>query len=360
MKVTGNAALAGAVTLTQQLILENGTLSIGDHNLVAEAVSGGTASSYVRTDGAGMFSIKPAASTFFPVGNGTYNPLSIAGESIGWQVRVTDALPGGAPFLTVAALQRSWEVRPDVPPASGATIVFEYDGTDPMQSGTAFNNLAPVDIWTYQQPVWTRVLTGQVPAATGSGRKTVTVAGWKEASAFSIANDPHPLPVRFSGFRAVPQSASIDLAFRNEAETDVLRYILERSPNGKDFFSLVTIGPVANNGRAANYSVTDKQPYPAYNFYRVRGIETNGKSYVTHIIRASTIRSGRILSVLPNPVREGRLQWEATLPDRRSGCIGSSIPAAPLIIQWLVRQARHLASIYCNCETMKNNCSNGS
>lgn len=313
LKVTGNAVLTGGVTLTQQLVLETGTLGISDHNLVAESVSGGAATAYVRTDGSGMLAIRQASGTPFPVGNATYNPVTITSENNSWQVRVADALGAGAPFLTAAALQRSWDIRP-VSPSTGATIVFEYDDADPQQAGPAFNRSAPVDIWTCQPPLWARVVAAQVPATAANGRKSVTVTGWKEASSFSVATDPLPLPVKFFGFRAIAQTTQIDLAFSNEAESEVLHYILERSPNGKDFFSLATILPAANNGRAANYSVTDKQPYPGYNFYRVRGIEMNGKSYFTHIIKASMVRSGRILSVLPNLIRDGRLNWEATLP----------------------------------------------
>lgn len=313
IKVTGDAGLAGSATVTRQLILENGTFSIGNHDLVVDSVTGGAADSYVRTTGSGMLTIGRVSSTLFPVGNGTYNPVTIRSENTGWQVRVADTLPAAAPFIQAAALQRMWDLRPVSDPASGATIVFEYDDTDPLQAGPAFNPPAPVDIWNFQQPVWSRVVAGQLPAAAANGRKSGTLSSWKAAGSFSIANDPRPLPVKFSAFRATAHAASIELAFSSEAEYNVAHYEVERSPNGRNFYTLAIIRPLANNGSTANYSLMDKQPYPGFSFYRVKGIEKGGRSYFTQIIRASVVRTARVLSVLPSRITGSTLNWEATL-----------------------------------------------
>jgi len=76
---TKNFALGSALTVTN-LTLTSGNLSLGNNNLTATSISGGSASSYILTGGTGKLNLTPAATTatLFPMGTATgYAPATL-------------------------------------------------------------------------------------------------------------------------------------------------------------------------------------------------------------------------------------------------------------------------------------------
>jgi hypothetical protein len=117
--------------------------------------------------------------------------------------------------------------------------------------------------------------------------------------------NPLPLPVSFSGFKAVQKTNGIELSWNNDTEENISRYSIERSANGRSFSSIGTSYPDRNNNGKASYTFLDGIPFAGDNFYRIRASEISGKESYTNIIRINTHQKGTGLAIYPNPVKDG-------------------------------------------------------
>ena len=124
MALHGTASLSNSVSVAGQLMLTSGRLSLAGHDLVAPAVSGGSAASYVATPDTLGRLVRPVGSTgpvAFPVGNASYNPVTARRTSGQGDLRVAvmdDAAATG--LVPNAHLARAWAISaPDGSPATG-------------------------------------------------------------------------------------------------------------------------------------------------------------------------------------------------------------------------------------------------
>lgn len=110
----GTAALAHHTTVAGTLTLDSGRLSLAGHDLTVTGLSGGSATSYVMTPdtlGRLVRSVGSGANVAFPVGNATYDPVSIrtgTGSDV-FRVAVLDAPPTTG-FAASDGLTRAWAV----------------------------------------------------------------------------------------------------------------------------------------------------------------------------------------------------------------------------------------------------------
>jgi len=133
LELAGVAAIANPAAVSGTLTLAQGRLSLAGHDLVAHAVAGGSAASYVMTPdtlGRLVRLVGAGADVNFPVGNATYNPLSLRTGAGGSECRVAvlddPDLTGLDPWT---ALRRAWAVS--APGASGPlTLSVQWDKDD--------------------------------------------------------------------------------------------------------------------------------------------------------------------------------------------------------------------------------------
>lgn len=317
LEVTGNSTLAGSVTLSEKAILTAGILNVVDYNLTTPKVTGSTATKYVKTSGTGTLAITNINTTdvVFPVGNSTYNPITISnGSNLTWSVNVADAIAGATPFEKTYAVQRTWNITPSSVPASGATLVFEYDDNDAAQLGSHFDKTKQVQLWQYHNNIWQQVGAPQMPAATASGRKAVTATNHTRFSPFAIVGIDAPLPVHFTTFSAWVQNGGVQLQFTNPSEENVRHYKIERAADGQLFQNLMVLTPQKNDGSTVTYKWFDAHPITGDAWYRVTGIDEDGTMQQTPVLKINTARIIKALTVYPNPVQARVIIWQATLP----------------------------------------------
>lgn len=317
IEVTGNASLSGTATLSNKIVLTNGIFSLKDHNLSTVTTTSATASKYIKTSGTGRLTITNITTdAFFPIGNSTYNPVTVNGGSgLDWSATVSDVIaPNPTPFEKETAVQRVWNITPSATPPSGATVVFEYNDADAAQVGSRFDKEKEVQVWNYHSGNWQSVTGPQLPVATASGRKAVTLNNYTRFSPFVIANVFTALPVRFVNFSARAQAGGIGLHFTNVSEKDVAHYIIERSLNGSDFETVVQLAPKNNNGSAATYRWLDAAPPAGEAWYRVKGVDEDGTTIYTPVLKIAAARTIKALTIYPNPVQGRSIIWQATLP----------------------------------------------
>ncbi len=131
---------------------------------------------------------------------------------------------------------------------------------------------------------------------------------------FSItAPAESPLPVRFSNVKAYQYGSAVKIEWSNLTETDITKYLVERSSNGISFSSISATTASANDGSRADYSILDASPLPGANLYRIHAVEAGGKSLYSAIVKVDT-RAGHATAIFifPNPVTGRQLSLQTT------------------------------------------------
>lgn len=121
-----------------------------------------------------------------------------------------------------------------------------------------------------------------------------------------------PLPVKFANIIASKKAGGIEISFSNLTESDVVKYIIERSSDGNNFLSVKELAAVKNDGGKADYSFTDAEPIKGNNLYRIKSVETNGKVSYSAVARVDLNAKGIALTVAPNPSKATELGLQIT------------------------------------------------
>jgi hypothetical protein len=117
-----------------------------------------------------------------------------------------------------------------------------------------------------------------------------------------------PLPLTLTEFKAYQKLEDVELAWKVN-ETDVYKYEVERSTDGRTF---TKIGEVIATGAIGliEYTFLDANPFAGDNFYRLKIIDIDKTPKFTNIVRVSFNNTGAMLVMYPNPVREKMLNIE--------------------------------------------------
>ena len=114
------------------------------------------------------------------------------------------------------------------------------------------------------------------------------------------------LPVDLATFTVNDLDEVVEARWQTHLETDMSHYVVERSGDGKTFYSLGVVTAVGSLSGATDYRYTDHTPLPGTSYYRLRMVESDGNYRHSEVV-AITRRSDRApLAVYPNPT-EGTL-----------------------------------------------------
>jgi len=157
----GTAAIGNPVGVAGTLDLSSGRLSLAGHHLIVNALTGGSAASYVMTPdtlGRLVRVVGSGAPVAFPVGNAAYDPVSIrtGTGSDAFYVAVLDS-PVTTGMTASSALARAWAVsHANAPGVNGdltASVQWNSDET-----GASFNrSLDPTTgawAWRWVDGAW--------------------------------------------------------------------------------------------------------------------------------------------------------------------------------------------------------------
>ena len=301
VQLDGNTTVSNSVTMIH-------TVDLGNYNMTIGGFAFGTSSGYLRTNGTGNVTMNNISTTrTVPVGNSTYNPITISnGSNLNWTVRVDDAvLNPGTGLDPTQAVQRTWTITPSTnPPPAGANIIFQYNDGNASQIGSNFNINQTVDVWHNDGFVWANAATGITPTGTPGSTRTVTLSNWTQFSPFIITNTSAALPVKFGEIKAEEINDKVRISWVNLTESNVLHYVIERSADGRTFNSIGQQVATKNNYGRADYSLMDLSPLTTPNFYRVVAIEFDGKKIYSQVVRIELKKSVPKVDVYPNPGKE--------------------------------------------------------
>jgi hypothetical protein len=309
MYVTGNSNIAGNIILSEKLVLAEGKLALANSDLSIAAAEGGSANSYVQTNGSGTLAVNSIGTNpfLFPVGNSTYNPVTIeTGSGLRWQVKVDDSV---AALGGDRAVRRTWHITPSAQPTAGATLTFQYNEGDRAQLGANFSSVEGVQVWQWHNGNWQKAGPVTQPTGPAGGIRTVTLDNWSQFSPFVIASASAMLPVRFGAMQLYEREHHRILEFTAHNELDIVQYDIEWSGNGIGFVTIGTIQPANNRGGTETYTFEDNRPAAGVGYYRVKAVEQDGNLLYSPVLQIMSGTGTTQLRIAPTPVQGGIINY---------------------------------------------------
>ena len=317
----GLAALGTPLTLGGTLVLTAGNIATTATNLLTlkngAMLTGGSASSFVngpmaRITGAG------AATMVFPVGKSTfYRPITLSStvqtaastytaeqfEGNSSRTLSTDAGLGTAPLARVSS-KRFYTVKSSNTTAGNftGTVTLSFGAEDYVNvpSSTDFV-IARRDATGLFANQWTN-LGRSVNTGTDSGAGGASVAGTLTSASFSDFSDfvlgaqndlsntnvlaaTNPLPVELTSFSAQRQAdKTVLVKWATASEKNSAHFEVQRSLNGREFATTVTLAAQGSSTRPTAYSILDKSAPVALLYYRLRQVDLDGTSALSPVV----------------------------------------------------------------------------
>lgn len=324
-QLTVNAGVNGLLTLT------SGNLSILNNNLKAVAISGGTVSAHIITDGTGLVTVPAigAGPVVFPIGPdaASYNALTFTnGQGIDYAARVETGLNPNIAFPGIA-VNRTWTVNSSVTPASPVGVQFQYANGE---ANPGFNYSSSVEVGKYIASTWNVIESNILPVGTYQVNSLQTSFN----APFAIGNIGAFLAVDlYIQCQVRKQGRGADILFTVNNAEGVSTFEIQRSVHNGIF---ETIGVIPANPSSAQYNYNDPSTTPGINQYRIkanRRIPVPKYSNIAAIINAE---NGLLITSLhPNPLSN---QGTVTLSAAKSGWVKMVVTGlnGSVVKQWQV------------------------
>ncbi|MBK9177255.1 MAG: T9SS type A sorting domain-containing protein [Flavobacteriales bacterium] len=184
----------------------------------------------------------------------------------------------------------------------GIRLDFTYDpgaGIGDVRTGNAITGASTVGAQRFNTPLgqwgdfWP---AGTFAAGAINSVTNVNVGAAHFFRSWTLSNILQPLPVELVRFSADCDDARAVLRWTTASESEVTRFMMERSLDGVGFESVGEVNAVGSPGVATNYVFVDPSPgYPAY--YRLRTVEASGAETASSIVVADCMNDGQTVLV---------------------------------------------------------------
>jgi hypothetical protein len=270
-------------------------IMLGNHNLCVNAITGGSSSSYVVTNGTGSLIIKALptnAATTFPIGASetSYDPLSIhPTNSVDFTAKVKATAVAGdftgsiANFAKTA--KRQWDITPTG--NAGSTVLTLTNG------GTAYTIVGTPKVGHYSGTAWTELAATHNNSTWTATTSSFSPFGVGEAGGFVTV-----LPVELLTFTGYNKGGVNILNWETAHEVNNKGFEVERLNVTGNVWDI--LGFVNAKGKGSSYDFMDNAPLST-SYYRLRQIDNDGKETYSKVISVSSKGSDK-LKVYPNPV----------------------------------------------------------
>ena len=124
-----------------------------------------------------------------------------------------------------------------------------------------------------------------------------------DAGSVYIYTSPTLLPVTWLTFDATPVSNAVEVTWSTQNEVQNAYFTVERSSNGIDFSPLGEVPGSGNSSEILHYSYTDIAPLPGGSYYRLKQVDTDGKTTYSSI-KSVEFTSQKGITIGPNPMQE--------------------------------------------------------
>jgi hypothetical protein len=334
-------ALAGNVLVNGSLRLKNQcSLSLGNYDLTlvrrdslatngtklnANIVRGGSAASYVATDGTGKLRISVPSNgvgIVFPVGSGvpslvgtllgsSYTPATLrqtaANSEDIFGVRVitnlfltyTLAEVGLGSILSTSNVNKTWLVSEEVTGGSDLALTLQWNTSDATLGFVS----ASARLKHYTNGAWDEnTTTSEWGAGSGTGTQSVTRSGITSFSPFGVVSNAAPLPVKLTAFDAQAAGTAALCTWQTASELNNDHFVVERSLDGKAFAALGTVKGQGSTTGAHSYRYADNDAGRQGTntvYYRLQQVDTDGTTSYSPV-RAVTF-AAQPVALYPTP-----------------------------------------------------------
>jgi pectinesterase len=312
MIINNPAGVTLSNSLSTALIgLNTGKLTLGANNISTSAITGGSTSSYIITDGAGKLKINNvgAANVLYPVGPSAsaFNPMIInnSGTADNFSVKVKTGVDN-SPFDPTKLVNVQWDLTEDIAGGSNLSMTPSWNAATPGTGDEAasFDHGNNLVIGHYDPALLTWSETGA--AVAGSNPYTVTASGFTGFSPFAVGNAnaflSGTLPLQLLNFNAVKDKQKVLLNWQTENASNLQNFYVERSADGINFVT-VTILPANNTIVRNNYNITDNDPLSGISYYRLKIVERNATVSFSTIVKINGTLANTV-TITPNPATE--------------------------------------------------------
>jgi hypothetical protein len=193
--------------------------------------------------------------------------------------------------------------------ASAVNITLSWSGLSNCNAAAYVTNLSSLVVAHFNNTSWDTYGSNSTTGNVSSG--TIT---WNNISTFNgTGNTPfslgstsqidNPLPVKFTSVTAYKIQSGNKVEWTNMTEESVVAYELEKSDNGRNFYTAFSQQPRMNNGGKADYGWIDVNPNSNITYYRIKATDISGAVTYSPIVKVQT-GSGinDVFTVYPNPV----------------------------------------------------------
>ncbi len=298
----GTVTVDNGVTLTINgvLTLTSGKITLGTTgtgNVVAAAISGGSSTSYVVTNGTGTLT-QPAvtAGTLYPIGSSStsYDPVTLAPATPrSFSASVKGALTnplGSSPTNPGLIVNREWNITgtqgaTDITFGTSATCI---DGTNTRPAG----NTGLIGHWNGTS--W-----DDVPANYMTPNVWQVLAYAGTFSPFIVGAPGAVLSAELQNITVKSKNNMNVLTWSTASEKDNALFQIERANDGTNFQN---IGNVKGNGTTSavsNYTFEDATPSVGTNYYRLRQVDANGAEKLSKVVSVELGKTKNTVSIYP-------------------------------------------------------------
>lgn len=301
-------------TIDGNLLLQpNGKMTLDAYNLtVTDIVSGGSANSYIVTNGSGAL-IRDVSTTInsydFPIGSSSdYQLANITFSSVSGAnslaARFVANAPGnaglplteGSTTYDHASIGGFWQIN------SSSSDLYDIS----LTANNFPDIIATSPLTVVKRPnsgSW--ILDGTPGTATGaSSTVTVTRTGLSGFSEFGIGGAAMvSLPISLEYFRAEAKNNETLLTWATLSEDRNKGFDIERSNDGQRFESLGFVASKAENGYSNSkleYTFSDNSPKAGKNYYRLKQADFDGTFSYSKVAFVNNDGSQSV-NVYPNP-----------------------------------------------------------
>lgn len=296
--------LGNTVALGFPITLVNGDILLGSSTVV-----NGTPTNYFKTTGTGTVkrSVANGSSFTYPVGNSSYNPVTIANntnESDDFSVRVADqVLANGTTgtAITDKVVNRTWHIgKTNANASPGINFTFQWNANEEL--GT----LSDYKLSHFGNSAWA-LAAGTSGPVSGTTTKTMAHTGYTGTfSPFAIGSTSSVLPVSWLNFTGKKVTQGVELNWSTSSEQNTKDFQVQHSINAQQWTSVGNLPAAGNSNTVRNYRFVHEGPFKnsIQHYYRILQRDLDGKFSYSKVIRIEYLDGATDVVLYPNPASD--------------------------------------------------------
>lgn len=300
------------VNVSGSLTLSSGIVYTSAANILALASgatsSSGSAASFVS----GPMSKAGTTNFIFPLGKGTrWRRASVTNLSASatfvaeyFNSAFTSTTPVNAPLNNVSTGEY-WQIDRTVGTGNANLSLYWEDAT-----ASGINNCADLTIARWNGSSWDEraATTSGGSSCTGTGTGLVlsnaVITAFSPFTFGSKLSTVNPLPIELLSFEALCSNKRVTVSWKTASERNNDRFELEKSTDARNWKLVATVKGAGTVSSSRTYSVAEKDFTDGAAYYRLKQIDTDGKTEVFDIITTDCNTIQEQVLLYPNPATD--------------------------------------------------------